>query len=43
MNIKALIPIVVGALLALVAWEMFLKKTLIKSDYDDEFYDADED
>lgn len=41
MNIKAMLPILVAVIVGLAAWEMFLKKTLIKSSYEDEDFEED--
>lgn len=40
MNVKALIPIVVGVLIATVAYNMFLKKIVEKESYELEDYDS---
>lgn len=39
MNIKAMIPVVIAVVVALIAWEMFIKKAVIKGDSWDETYD----
>lgn len=41
MNLKALLPTVIGVLVALVAYDMFVKKMIPGASYEEE-YDYDE-
>ena len=41
MNIKAMIPIVIAVVVALAAWELFIKKFVVKSEFE-EGYDYDD-
>ena len=34
MNFKELIPVALGCIIALVVWEMFLKKMLVKDSFE---------
>ena len=34
MNIKALIPIVIGTLVALAAWQLVVKKLVVKDEFE---------
>lgn len=39
MNIKALIPIVIAVVIALAAWELFIKKMVVKSEFEEAYDD----